>query len=118
MSDELENTSEARKPERDEHGRLLPGNTANPNGRPPRFSLVALIERELRKRLDDTTDKTKAEKIVEEYIDKTLETIDGQAIRDLADRFDGKPTNKTEVTGANGEPITLKVEFVTTDESK
>jgi hypothetical protein len=32
---------------RDEHGRLLPGNTANPNGRPKRKTLTELLHEKL-----------------------------------------------------------------------
>jgi len=47
MSEEHTKTSE-NKPERDEKGRLLPGNTANPNGRPPgSLSLVSILKNEL-----------------------------------------------------------------------
>lgn len=82
------------KPQRDERGRLLPGNTANPNGRP--------IETP-----EDKAIKKATNKIVGEYTKKLTEALpqispvlirkatkgDGDivAIKEIHDRVMGKP---------------------------
>ena len=93
MSDKQEKQEETRKPERDEHGRLLPGNTANPNGRPKGLSLLAILRDKLQKTiLTDEGEISLAETMIESYLRKAAEDNDGIALRDLIDRIDGKPT--------------------------
>lgn len=82
------------KPQRDEKGRLLPGNTANPNGRP--------IETDEEKLIKKATDR-----VIGEYTEKLIEALpkispvliskaikgDGDivAIKEIHDRVMGKP---------------------------
>lgn len=44
---------ETSKPARDEHGRLLPGHTANPNGRPPETEETKLVKKEVKKAIKE-----------------------------------------------------------------
>jgi hypothetical protein len=81
--------------ERDENGRFLPGNSGGP-GR-PRFSIVSIIREQLQK-AGENGNKTVAQELVERYIKRTLEEGDGVAIRDLIDRFDGKPMQHIETS--------------------
>ena len=93
MEDKQENQEETRKPERDEHGRLLPGNTANPNGRPKGISLLSILKEKLGKTiLVDGKEISFAEQFIEDYLRKTYDAQDGVAIRDIIDRIDGKPS--------------------------
>ena len=58
----------------------------------------------------------KLEKIIEQLID---EAMDGNivAAREVMDRVDGKPVQATEVTGADGQPLTgIQVTFVKPNE--
>ena len=73
---------------RDEKGRFTEGNPGGP-GR-PKFSLLRLIREELENLTDDEK-KTIAREYAKRYVRKALEDIDGTAMRDLIDRFDGKP---------------------------
>ena len=96
----------------DENGKFRVGNPGGP-GRPPKFSLVAILEAELKKAIDGEPTKQQAQEIIAKYVrEHMLESSDKQAIQDAIDRFDGKATNKTEVSGPEGEPLTIKVEFV------
>jgi len=95
---EQETTSE-NKPVRDERGRLLPGNTANPNGRP--VGSVSIIA-ELKKQLDeianeDPQKRTKLVLLVNRMLLKAINDGDTQMIRDIIDRVHGKATQPIDV---------------------
>jgi len=76
-----------------------PGQSGNPKGKPKgSLSLVTILKRKLQE-IDPEWDKETAEVLIEQYIKDALEKGDGQAIRDMMDRTDGKPTNKHEVEG-------------------
>ena len=85
--------------DRDEHGRFVEGNPGGPGKPKGSISLVAILKRKL-KEIDPEWDKETAEVLIEKYIRDALEKGDGQAIRDMMDRTDGKPTNKHEVEGS------------------
>lgn len=89
MQDE---TSENKNlPERDENGRLLPGNTANPNGRPKgSFSLVEMIKKKLQE-IPEGKDKTYAEYFIEQMMKKTVVEGDVSMMKDIINRVDGMP---------------------------
>jgi hypothetical protein len=110
------------KPLRDEHGRLLPGYTANPNGAPrkeERFSEAArrmLAAREvditysfpkdgqlITKKLHIQSDKTINDSLVAALV---KEGMDGnvQAIKELVDRIEGKARESIDHT-TKGEKI-------------
>ena len=82
-----------------EDTQFKPGESGNPTGRPPgSISLVAILKRQLEK-IDPLYDKSTAEALIEQYLQKAMEEGDGQAIRDMMDRTDGKPTNRHEIEG-------------------
>jgi hypothetical protein len=89
-------------PKRDEKGRLLPGSTANPSGRP--------------KRLRDFQDKLYAEFYDEAFsvMRELLRDPDGKvratALKELWDRMFGKSPQA--VTGPDGEPLVPQVDLV------
>ncbi len=96
-------------PPRDERGRVLPGYTLNPNGRPKdSISVVAAIKRKL-KEVDGESKKTYLEKLVQKVIDKLLNEGDVAMIRDIIDRIDGKPTQKIAGDIENQAPINLLI---------
>jgi hypothetical protein len=89
-----EKQEESSKPERDANGRLLPGNTANPHGRPKGISIMSIIRDKLgSKFLTDTDDITKAESMVDKYL-KSIdgESFDKKAFEFLIEQIDGKAT--------------------------
>ena len=88
---ELENQAQ-NKPERDEKGRLLPGNTANPEGRPKGKTLKEFA-REYYQCKDDE------EKV--KYISDLERRVPGFAWR----MAEGNPSNTTELSGKDGAPI-------------
>ena len=101
---------------RDDKGRFTDGNPGGP-GRPKGFSLVDILKRELQKQLEGTT-KTQAEQIIEQYVkEHMLENTDRLAIENTIDRIDGRAVAKQEITGKDGEPITLKIEFDEPDDT-
>jgi hypothetical protein len=90
------------KPERDENGRLLPGNTANPNGRPKgSFSLVEMIKHKLQE-IPEGKDKTYAEYFIEQMMKKTVVEGDVSMMRDMINRVDGMPKQAIEQSGEVG----------------
>lgn len=76
------------KPERDEKGRLLPGNTANLNGR-PKFSLVGILK-DILKEVPEGEKATVAEVLMREAVKKSLKG-DTFMLRDIINRVDGMP---------------------------
>jgi len=80
------------EPERDEKGRLLPGNTANPKGR-PKFSLVSILREELEKYIKTEGDEKKityGRALIQKFIKKAIVDEDLKAMIDAIDRMDGK----------------------------
>ena len=97
--------------DRDDKGRFLPGVSGNPAGRPKgKLSLMAIIERKLEEIPKGET-RARAEKMIEIYLDAILTggQPDGTAIRHLIEMFDGKPTQRNEIVGYEGDPI--RIEF-------
>jgi len=85
---------------RDDRGRFKPGHSGNPAGKQPgTISLVAILRRKLEE-LYAETDKTVAERLIDEYIQDAMERKDGVAIRDMIDRTDGKPRQDHKVEGS------------------
>jgi len=86
--DKVDNTRE-----RDEKGRLLPGQESlNPSGR-PKFSLIAILKEELQKYKGDDEKETRARIIIRKAIEKA-ERGDTITYRDIVNRIDGMPTQK------------------------
>lgn len=83
--------------DRDEKGRFLPGYAGGP-GRPPgSVSLLGILKKKLQERdPSDPDERTYADILIERYIMDALENGDGQAIRDMIDRTDGKPKQTIE----------------------
>ena len=96
------------KPERDESGRLLPGNTANPNGRPKgSFSLVEMIKHKLQE-IPEGKDRTYAEYFVEQIMKKSVIEGDTSMMKDMINRVDGMPRQNIGLDGgAEGLPINI-----------
>lgn len=91
MAEELEKTGDNR-PLRDEKGRLLPGSTANPDGRPVESAEKKLLKKALNEMVEEYREKL-AESLPllsPVLIAKALEG-DIPAIKELNDRVMGKP---------------------------
>lgn len=103
------------KLERDEKGRLLPGQKSlNPNGRPEgTFSLVELLKKELQELLPQIKDKdertTVAKAFVQIALEKAMVRGDVTMIRDIFNRIDGMPKHRVEHTGADEGPIQVNI---------
>ncbi len=81
---------------RDEHGRFVKGNPGGPGRRP--LSVVSILKKRLHVIPDGDT-RERIEIIVDEYLDEIQSKHDGVAIRDLIDRFDGRPRQDIDVSG-------------------
>lgn len=93
---ELDKTGE-NKPERDEHGRLLPGNTANPNGRPKgTLSLVKILKDEL-ERVPDGEKLSYAEAFIKKIIKQALMDGDQHSQRLIMNYIEGLPKQPVEL---------------------
>lgn len=110
--EEQVDTSE-NKPKRDEHGRLLPGNTANPNGRPPdteQDKIVKKATKELIKEYKESLGEA-LPLIKPIIIAKALEG-DMTAIKEIHDRVMDKAKQPTDIT-TDGESLnTALVRFI------
>lgn len=85
------------KPARAENGQLLPGHTANPNGRPKgELTLIPLLRAKLAE-VPKGEKKTYAILLIDKLINKALEEGDLNAIKDVVDRIDGKALQRQEV---------------------
>ena len=95
------------KPARDEYGRLLPGNTANPNGRKPgTFSLVAMLKAKLEE-VEPKNQKTYAALLIERIAKNAIVDGDPQQIKNILQYVEGMPKQPIEHMGPDGEPITV-----------
>ena len=73
---------------RDEKGKFIEGNPGGP-GR-PKFSPLSILREELQKIVDEEKE-TFARAYIRKYLAKAMKDVDGIAMRDIIDRFDGKP---------------------------
>jgi len=105
----LENSSQ-NKPLRDEMGRLLPGQTANPNGRPEMTEaekLEAKAKRDFIKEYKETL-RQSLPLISPILIAKAMEG-DMTAIKEVNDRVMGKAESKADIKLGGGEtPVLVK----------
>lgn len=101
-SDKQAQASPVSPPARDELGRLLPGNTANPNGRPRKEHSLTDTLKEL---MDEQPDLKRA--LITKVIEKAISGGDMNALKLIWSYTDGAPINTTELTGKGGKPIEL-----------
>lgn len=79
-------------------------------GRPPREKSFANMLSIALKQADGIIDgepNTKLRQVAEVLVKKALEG-EGWAIKEIADRTDGKPMQQTEITGMDGGPVELQ----------
>lgn len=101
-----------RKPSAKELANLRPwkpGQSGNPSGRPRKRLLDWALEEQL-----EALDSAQAAVIAAKLLKKAANG-DVRAAQLIAERTEGKPKQKVEVTGAEGSPVSLTVEFVTPD---
>lgn len=98
MNEELDK-QENNKPQRDEKGRLLPGNTANPAGRPKGLSLTEVIKQRL-KELSPDGKRSALEWMADNIIQDALDH-DNSMRKLLWNYLDGMPPQP--LVGANDE---------------
>lgn len=82
---------------RNPDGTFGPGNIANPNGRPKGKTFSGYL-RELLEEIDPDTKKENF-RILSEALFKTAKKGDVQAIKEFADRLDGRPKQAIEHSG-------------------
>lgn len=85
---------------------FMPGQSGNPSGRPKK----RLID-EILAELLEANGSVGAAKLASVLIQKAEEG-DVRAAQLIAERTQGKPNQKVELTGANGGPIDAKIEIV------
>ena len=73
---------------RDEKGKFIKGYPGGP-GR-PKFSPLSILREELQK-VSDGERETFILDFIQKYVAKAIKDVDGVAMRDIIDRFDGKP---------------------------
>jgi len=98
-SDNPESTGLNKLPERDAKGRMLPGNTANPNGRPKGvgLNLTSLLKQKLEEIPEDGTEKYK-DLFIKRLLKKALIDGDIKSLRLIINYVDGLPTQRVEGT--------------------
>lgn len=112
MDEDSQDLTGGNKPERDERGRLLPGNTANPAGRPKgSISITSAIKRKLEE-CPEGNKKTYLELLVERVMKKAIIDQDVPMLRTLWQYVDGMPTQKTELTGGGGGGLSVSLNLI------
>jgi len=94
MEEELEKTGEI-KPARDERGRLLPGNTANPKGRPKgSISVISKIKQILQEivKTSDGKERERVETLARNIVHMAINEQDKDMIKMIVNYVDGMPT--------------------------
>lgn len=105
------------KPKRDKRGRLLPGNTANPNGKPEgAYSLLAILKRELQKCPEGQDKKSYGELIVRRMLKEAIEKGDVQQIKLIWAYIEGQPIQK--IAGADGKNLIIGFDPIFNDSSR
>lgn len=103
-----------RKDKRDKNGRFLPGNehrikpgeVRNPGGRPKKKPITEELEALLEKvNPNDKNKRTNAKIIADVLFELAQKDKKLDAIKEIADRTEGRPTTSLEVTGEDGGPI-------------
>ena len=98
MGENPEITSE-NKPQRDEKGRLLPGSTANPKGRPVgSLSITAEIKKRLQE-CPEGKEKTYLEFLVNKILQQAVLEGNEQMIKTIWGYVDGQPKQAVELAG-------------------
>jgi hypothetical protein len=99
------------KQERNEKGQLLPGSTANPNGRPPKGYSITEMMREM------LANKPEVKEAIGAMIAAKAMEGDQVAIKTLWQYMDGMPSQGLELSGPNGGVIdtNLSITFVKPD---
>ena len=96
--------------ERDERGRLLPGSTTNPDGRPKgSLSITALIKAELIKEMPNQKEgekKTFVEALIRKLLHKAIIDGDHKTQKMIWNYIEGLPKGSLDIT-SNGQPIPI-----------
>ena len=90
-----------------------PGESGNPGGRPRKRPITEIYERML---ADGHTQKE-----IEDAMRRALKSRGRgnqavAALKEIADRVEGRPTERVEHTGADGEPLALVIKMVKAEE--
>jgi len=96
---ELPEEKQVENKNRDEHGRLLPGHTANPNGRPKKGYSITETFREMFEK-----DPKKKAELASTIFAKAMQG-DIAAMKLLWNYMDGMPMQGVELTGKDGAPV-------------
>jgi Family of unknown function (DUF5681) len=84
-----------------------PGQSGNPLGRPKKTPLTDIYNELLEEGVTKNDIKKTLRAIVKQRSNVTV-----QALKEMADRVEGKPTERMELTGADGEPLQLTIKLV------
>jgi hypothetical protein len=106
------NTSKKHAPARDDHGRLLPGYTANPNGRPLKGYSITETLKEMMAAQPEIK-KALGTKLIELALKGDL-----TAIKLLMSYMDGMPKQEIEQTVVNSTELSLLQHIVTHGQSQ
>lgn len=90
---------------RNPDGTFPPGVSGNPAGK-PKFSIVSILREKLQE-VPEGEKRSRAQMLADEIIEQALVKKDQGMMRDIVDRFDGKPKQALEHTGEDGGPITI-----------
>ena len=97
MTEQLENTS--KKPERDELGRLLPGQPSlNPAGKPKGSKHITTLLMEALKSRKNENGKSYEELFIERILTETIIKGKGDMVKHAWDHIDGTPSQAIDLT--------------------
>jgi len=83
------------------------GQSGNPTGRPKKLPITDIYNELLEEGVTKSDIKKAMRSLVRGRSSATV-----QALKEMADRVEGKPTERHEITGAEGGPVRVKVEIV------
>ena|SRR3990167_7749775 len=103
---EIQEISSENKPLRDERGRLLPGQTANPYGRPPgSVSLLGILKSKLEECPEGMDKKTYGHLIIDRMLSQAIKEGNEQMIRLIWAYIEGMPKQSIDHSGIEGTNI-------------
>lgn len=89
-----------------------PGQSGNPSGGPKKENSLTHILEQIGSEPVDETGMTRKQALARLMWSKALDDGDMPAMKYIYDRIDGSPRQAVEMTGADQEPLTLQIEYV------
>jgi len=107
MEEKSEKSGVIQESNRDEKGRFKEGMSGNPAGKPIGARGFTTKVREALEKIADGQNYTYEEAFIKAILKKAIIDRDVGMMRTVWEQLDGKPIQRTELTGKDGEPIVI-----------